>query len=36
MAVTAFEEIKYAVKVSGVCKDCGKKRTRTVKDYQTL
>lgn len=33
---TTFDEIKDKIKVSGVCKKCGKKRSRTVSEFQTL
>jgi hypothetical protein len=31
-----FDEIRDSVKVTGICKVCTKKCTRTVSDYQTL
>ena len=31
-----YDEIKDSVKVSGVCKKCGKRRTRTISDFQTV
>ena len=32
----SFDEIKDSLKVSGICEKCGKKRTRTVSDFQYL
>ena len=31
-----FNKIKVSSKISNVCKKCGKKRTRTISNYQTL
>ena len=31
-----FNEIKDSIKVSGVCEECGKKRTRTISDFHTV
>lgn len=31
-----YDEIRDSLKVSGICEKCGKKRTRTISDFQTL
>ena len=31
-----FNEIKDSLKVSGICEKCGKRRTRTISDSQTV
>jgi len=36
MTIINFDEVKLKKTLSGLCKNCGKKRTRTINECQTI